>query len=279
MMARSEQAQRMLRAGIVGCGQVAEYHASFVSALPGASLVSVVDVDEARARDFAGRYRISGVFTSLDAMLDAAALDVVHIVTPPNLHVSQALTAVNAGVHVLVEKPVGLKRADVEGLFKRARERGVLVCPDFIHLFHSRLIQAKKLIGTGQLGRVLYCEVFLALDLNTELAEVRELRAPHWSFGLPGGVLPNYLTHAVYLAAVWVDNIKDVQVMPKVFGSLPQGLTDHIDIVVTGDTGMAHITLSLATRPCPYFVKVYCERGVAHVDIDRLTIVSEASSS
>jgi len=140
-------------------------------------------------------------------------------------------------------------------------------------------MEARELIESGRLGRVVHCEVFLGLDLEVELSEVRESLNPHWSFGLPGGVLHNYLTHAIYLASLWIDEVKDIHASPRVFGSQPQALTDHLDILLTGDGATAHVTLSLVTRPCPYFVKVYCERGVVQVDIDRLTLVVEAPSA
>lgn len=277
MTARS-QATRVLRAGIVGCGRVAGYHARFIQAQPGAELAAVADVDESRARRFGAHYGVGAAFASLEQMLAEAHLDVLHVLSPPHLHVVQALAAVDRGVHVLVEKPLALDQTEGERLLERASQQGVVVCPDFIHLFHPCVQKARNLIASGRLGRVVHCDCFMGIDLN--IAELRESASLHWSYELPGGVLHNYITHALYLTLCWTGGFRQVHAIPKMFGSQPQDLTDHVDFVLAGDEGAAtaHVTVSLVTRPFPYTVRIYCERGTVQIDIDRLTLAVDAPS-
>jgi predicted dehydrogenase/nucleoside-diphosphate-sugar epimerase len=268
---------RSLRVGIVGCGRVASHHARFIKEQAGVELAAVADVDEATAGSFAAQHGVGGVYTSLERMLDEARLDVLHVLSPPRFHVPHALIAVERGVHTLVEKPLALEHADAERLFEAASRRRVLVCPDFIHLYHPRVLEARAVIESGRLGRVIHVDCFMGVDLD--IAELREANGLHWSYRLPGGVLHNYFTHALYLTLSWIGDVEDVRVTTRALGSQPQALTDHLDITMAGQESTAHVTVSLTTRPAPFTVRIFCERGTVLVDIDRLTLSVDGPSA
>src|ERR1700693_2822286 len=101
----SEMESRFIRVGIVGCGRVAEHHLRFLSEHPGIQVVALCDPDFARAQTLAQRYRLPKQFTSLEQMLGSTALDALHVLSPPASHYEQAAAAIDAGLHVLVEKP------------------------------------------------------------------------------------------------------------------------------------------------------------------------------
>src|SRR5207247_8024217 len=124
--------QAHLRIGIVGCGKVAEHHARFIKALNTAQLIAVADVNEEAARRFAEKHGIPNVRTTIDDLLDATALDVLHVVTPPTYHYECAKAALDREMHVFVEKPVAFTVREVTDLYERAATRGVLLCPDFL---------------------------------------------------------------------------------------------------------------------------------------------------
>src|SRR5437867_4587731 len=128
--------KRVLRIGIVGCGKVAEHHARFIKLLSDARLMGVADISQNAAQRFAAKYGIPTVRTSLEGLLDATELDVLHVVTPPSYHYDCAKTALDRGVHVFVEKPIAFTTQEVRDLYERADNRGLLLCPDFIQLFH-----------------------------------------------------------------------------------------------------------------------------------------------
>jgi 2-alkyl-3-oxoalkanoate reductase len=263
---------RKLRAGIVGCGRVSEHHLRHLSARPDVEIVGVVDPNLEAARTLAARFDVPNAYASLDAMLAAHKVDVVHVITPPSSHKEVALQAIEHGAHVLVEKPLTLEPEDAKLLFERARAKGVMVVPDFIQLFHPRMLDATRLIESGEYGRVVSVECDFGLYLG--MPELREARGLHWSYQLPGGVLQNYITHPLYLVMRWTGATRKIHVAPRSMGTLPQELTDQIDVLIDGEQCSAHMTLTLATDPSPNVVRLLCERGMIIVDFNSMTMLT-----
>ena len=268
-----------LRVGIVGCGKVAEHHARFVKCLNNAHLVGVADVNEEAARLFAEKYGIATAKGSLLSLLDSVELDVLHVTTPPPFHYECAKTALDRGKHVLVEKPVAFTAEEVTDLYDRAAARSVLLCPDFIHLFHPRMQQLLRLTESGELGRVVHVESQLCLNLDEESSEFRESQGLHWGHRLPGGLLRDYASHALYLALYFAGWPNDVQVARRSSGVLPQGLVDHLAVQVDGTNCTASVLLSCVLRPSALGIRVFCEKGTAEVNFTTQTILVNRQSS
>ena len=115
-----------LRAGVVGAGVFGGYHAHKYAALPGVSLVGVLDADPERGGVLANKLGACA-FTDPDAFLEG--LDVVTIAAPASAHAALATKALERGVHVYVEKPIALTVADAQALVALAQARGlVLAC-------------------------------------------------------------------------------------------------------------------------------------------------------
>ncbi len=268
---RLAQTQSLLRVGIVGCGRVAAHHIKFITETGRARVVALADVDAANARRLGEPYGIRNAYGSLEELLDATPVDVVHILTPPASHYAQAVTAINRGVHIFLEKPCTLSAQETEDLYSRAAAKGVLLCPDFIQLFHPAFQRARALIESGQLGRVVHVESYLSETVDGPL--LREAKGLHWSYQLPGGILHNYITHPLYLALYWIGMPKQVTVSARSCGTLPQGLTDHLDVMLEGDQATACVVLSFVIDSQPsYYVQVFCERGVVLVNFDTFTV-------
>ena len=73
----------MLRVAIVGCGKIADAHASQIRRIPGCEIVGACDQEELMAQQFAGRFQIRKSFHRIEALLDRTRPDVVHVTTPP----------------------------------------------------------------------------------------------------------------------------------------------------------------------------------------------------
>lgn len=153
-----------LRVGIIGAGYIASWHADAVRATPGARLVAVCDPARDAAEALASSYGITA-FTDLDQMIAAGVCDVVHILTPPNLHRDLAVKCLGAGLHVLVEKPVALSVSEVQDMTEAARAAGrqFATCHNFLALpSHERLKAAKQ---AGDLGLVSSAQINWSLPL------------------------------------------------------------------------------------------------------------------
>src|SRR5262245_34208908 len=132
-----------MKVGIVGCGQIAAVHIPYVRSHPGTAIVGVCDPSESRARETAARFAIRNVCRSLDELLDVHRPELVHIVTPPQTHAALAIQAMEAGCHVLVEKPMAVNLEEAQAMEATARRRGVKLCVDHNHLFDPAVVQAR----------------------------------------------------------------------------------------------------------------------------------------
>lgn len=111
--------------GVLGTGWIAE---RFVAALQGQTRQEVAAVgsrSDASASAFARRFRIPTAHGSYESLIADAAIDVIYVGTPHNAHLPHATLALNAGKHVLVEKPIALNAAQAAALAALAAERGL----------------------------------------------------------------------------------------------------------------------------------------------------------
>src|SRR5690242_3854347 len=107
---------KKLRVGIVGCGKIADGHAEVVKYLDGADLVAVCDREPLLAEQLAVRFGVPGWYGDLGEMLERERLDVVHITTPPAVHLPLTRQCVAAGAHVFLEKPLAMTAPEARDL-------------------------------------------------------------------------------------------------------------------------------------------------------------------
>src|SRR5690242_15939669 len=101
---------KRFRAGMVGAGNICEFHVAAVKALADVELVGVTDLDRTRAQANAEKWGTTA-YDSIDQLIDAGA-NVIHVLTPPAAHAKIALAALERGCHVLIEKPISEDEAD-----------------------------------------------------------------------------------------------------------------------------------------------------------------------
>jgi predicted dehydrogenase len=146
-----------LRAAIVGAGLMGHWHAQAIEKA-GGNIIAVVDVDPARARGLARRYR-AGSFPNVEQMLSEVELDVLHICSPASTHQDIGELAINSGLNLVVEKPVTPTARGTVRLYEQAARRGVLVCPVHQFVFQNGVLKAQKLLP--RIGRLLHLGVII----------------------------------------------------------------------------------------------------------------------
>ncbi|MCC7352508.1 MAG: Gfo/Idh/MocA family oxidoreductase [Anaerolineae bacterium] len=144
----------MLHWGLVGTGAIANKRVgpALVSA-QNSRLVAVCDVVAEAARDFAQRFQVPA-YTSFDELLANPDVNAIYLATPIFLHAPQAVQALRAGKHVLVEKPMALTVADGEEMVRVARETGKTLATAYYRRFFPKVRRAQQLIADGVLGKV-----------------------------------------------------------------------------------------------------------------------------
>src|SRR5690348_13107462 len=141
-----------VRTALVGCGKVGQIHAQALSTLAESELVGVCDVDMVRAAAFAARYG-GRPYTDVGTMLGDAAPQAVVIGTPHPLHAGPAIRAAEAGVHVLVEKPMAAGLADCDAMLAAARRSGVKLGVISQRRWYEPVLRMKAAIDAGKIGR------------------------------------------------------------------------------------------------------------------------------
>jgi predicted dehydrogenase len=146
----------VLRVGIVGSGGIAYQHALGWNSFPhSAQIVAIAEIDADRAMAFSERHTggTAKVFTSLDEMLANAELDVVDICLPHHLHTDAVISSARAGKAVLCEKPLCTTLEDARRAKAVIDVAGVPFMSAHNQLFQPSLIEARRLLATGTLGR------------------------------------------------------------------------------------------------------------------------------
>jgi len=148
-----ETADQRLAVGFLGTGYIADWHAKALRSVRNARLAAVCDRDEQRVRAFAARNGINRVYTSLSAMLSDGQLDVIHILLPPELHAQMAGEIIDAGVQVLLEKPMATCDEACSNLIAQARSKDVTLGVSHNFLFAQVYERLKTDLKSGKLGR------------------------------------------------------------------------------------------------------------------------------
>ncbi|KWX67912.1 Gfo/Idh/MocA family protein [Mycobacterium sp. NAZ190054] len=184
--------------GLIGIGVLADL--SIAPAVDGdsaAHLAAVCSRSGERAKAFAAKHGAAAAYDDYPQMLADPGVDVVYIASPNALHAPHTLAAVEAGKHVLVEKPMALERADAHAMVDAAAANGVLLGIGF-HLRHKETARrARETIAAGGIGDVFYAE--MAVGAGKGLYPYDTWRAEPALAG--GGSLLHQGTHAVDLAA------------------------------------------------------------------------------
>jgi predicted dehydrogenase len=142
--------------GIIGTGEISVLHAAAYQALgERVRLAAAADIDQDRARALAGHFAIPAIYEDYQQVLADPEVQAVSICTPPFLHVQQSVEALQAGKHVLCEKPVAPNMAGLDTIAAAERSSGRVFSGVFQGRFGQGARQVKALIERGRFGRLL----------------------------------------------------------------------------------------------------------------------------
>ena len=238
-----------LRVAVVGAGLMGRWHADAVQRI-GGRVVAIVDPDTGRGGALARQLASSpAVEPELGRALRDHAVDVVHVCSPLRTHEALVAAGLDAGVHVLVEKPLAGDAATVERLHALAASRGVLLCPVHQFLYQPGVLDAMRALPT--LGAVRQLDVVAcSAGADGQPDEARESVAldilPH------GLALAGRLLGARLAEASW-------QV-----GAGPAG-----EVRAATDVGETSVMLavSMRARPTENSLVVRCDRGTVRANL------------
>ena len=144
-----------LRVAVVGVGILGSRHARVFAEQPDCELVAVVDLNSARAEQVAQAHGVRA-FTDYEAMLQSVDIDAVAVATPDHLHRAPVVTALRAGKHVFMEKPLAVTAQDAREIVAAAASANVVAMVNYSQRFVSDHVWIKRTIETGELGKLAF---------------------------------------------------------------------------------------------------------------------------
>jgi predicted dehydrogenase len=247
------------RIALTGCGRISQVHLHTIVHEPRAKLVAVADVDKKVAESTAEMHGLEP-FYDTEKMLEKIHPDALIICTPPNTHRKLAEFTLNAGIHVLCEKPLALSVEDADAMVEAAnRNKRVLMMASKFRYVRD-VIQAKNIIESGILGEIILFEnEFCArVDMKNRWNALIKVAG--------GGVLIDNGSHSVDIVRYLLGPINDLQ---AIFGKRWQDIEveDTCRLFVRCSDGIiGSIDLSWSIhKENPYFIHIYGTAGVLEV--------------
>ena len=143
-----------LKVAMIGCGSIAQHrHLVEYKNNPNVEIVAVCDIVEERAKETAGKYHAKA-YTSYEKLLASEQIDAVSVCLPNYLHAPVSIAALNAGNHVLCEKPMATSREEAAQMIAAATENNKKLMIGHNQRFVSSHAKARKLITDGEIGKV-----------------------------------------------------------------------------------------------------------------------------
>lgn len=141
--------------GIIGTGFIGVAHVEALRRLGYVDVIALADVNDSVAEKKAGMLNIGKSYGDYRKLLSDLHINVVHICTPNNLHYEICKEALEAGKHVVCEKPLAMKSSEAEELSKLAREKNLVNAVHFNIRFYPLIHQIREMVKCGELGRIL----------------------------------------------------------------------------------------------------------------------------
>jgi UDP-N-acetyl-2-amino-2-deoxyglucuronate dehydrogenase len=216
-----------LKFSIVGCGRIAQRHAEQIHKL--GELAGVCDIVTSKAKELAGKYKVP-FFQEVDDLLGGAVeMDVVCVCSPNGLHAEHTIKSLQAGYHVLCEKPMALSVQDCGEMIdaaERANKRLFIVKQN---RFNPPVAAVKKIIEEGRLGKI------YSVQLNCFWNRNEEYYKNSWkgTKDLDGGTLFTQFSHFIDLLYWMIGDVKEAKGYAGNFG--------HKNIIEFEDTGSVSI--------------------------------------
>ena len=196
-----------LRFGLVGCGVIGPVHAEALASLPDARLVAVADIDMERAQKLTTQYG-GTPYPDLQSMLRREPLDVVIVCTPSGLHGEHACQIMRAGRHVIVEKPMEIRREALDEMQRVQRETGMKLAVISQHRFDPASQQVRQLMDGNAFGKLVMGNALIPWWRSQAYYDSGAWRGTWKMDG--GGVLMNQSIHSIDLLQWLMGPVKSV---------------------------------------------------------------------
>ena len=203
-----------LKIGIIGCGGISRQHIEAYNKNPDVEVYALCDINEDRVKSMGEKYGIDRLYTSAEEMLKLPEIDAVSVCTWNSAHAPCTIAALNAGKHVLCEKPMAMNAAEAQTMIDAAEKNGKLLMIGFARRYGSDTIILENFLKQDYFGEIYYAKA----------TYLRRKGFPGGWFGdkerSGGGPLIDLGVHMIDLAKYIMGNHKPVSVYGATFHKL-----------------------------------------------------------
>lgn len=217
---------RTINIAIIGCGRIAQRHAQHIQGTVGLQLKAVCDIIPDKAAKMAQEYGIKA-YSNIEALLESEReLDLVAICTPNGLHAQHSILALNAGKHVLCEKPMATSVQDCGAMIHAAERANRRLFVIKQNRFNPPVAAVKQVIEEGRMGQIFSVQLSCFWNRN------ENYYANSWkgTLALDGGTLFTQFSHFIDLLYYLIGDVKSVEAYGANF--------NHEGLIEFEDTGV-----------------------------------------
>jgi predicted dehydrogenase/nucleoside-diphosphate-sugar epimerase len=254
-----------VRLALIGAGFIADVHLQVLRSVPGVAVVAVCDPQRERAERLAGKHGVPVAAASVAEALAAGPIDAAHVLVPPHLHGPVAAECLRAGLHVLVEKPMLPRAADVPDLVAAAAGRVLAV--NHNQAFHPSVARLQGHLTAGRLGRLEH----VAIQHHVPLRQLQTGDVGHFMFQTEGNILWEQGVHLFSVVYALLGACRQVRAITGERRPLPNGVAFvrewllHLDCA----RGTASVRLSFGTTFQETTLQAIGSDGSARLDLQR----------
>jgi UDP-N-acetyl-2-amino-2-deoxyglucuronate dehydrogenase len=262
---------KVFKFGVVGCGSIGPTHGAAIRQIPEeAELIAVADVIPDRAQAMAQKFDIKRVYSSFEQILADKDIDVVCICTPSGMHADMSIQAMEAGKHVVVEKPMEITLEACDRMIAASNKTGKTLTVISQHRFDAATQLVKEAIDTGKLGKILLADAHVKWWRTQEYYDSGDWRGT-WKWD-GGGALMNQGVHTVDVLQYLVGGVN------KLWAQTRTGAHTKIEVediaVACLDFACGAVGTFTATTAAykghPVRIDIYGTEGSAIIEGDRL---------
>ena len=145
-----------LKIAVIGTGLVGSFHAETFFRNPNSELIAVCDIDKEKVNKIANRFKCKA-YNEFESLINTEKLDAISIATPEQIRIAPALLAIEKGLKILLEKPLGRNLEDIENLVNKIKNHSKLISVNFILHEDPRYKLMKEKIKNNEIGEIVSC--------------------------------------------------------------------------------------------------------------------------
>ncbi len=248
-----------MRVLLIGAGGISEHHAKALQNIENVELAGFIDLDQEKVDTAISLYGGKQYQDVASAVADG--VEAAHILTPPDSHAKIAIDVLEQGLHVLVEKPLGISIEECEAIDKAAKAAGKLATVNHSLLYDPEILKAIELVKNGAVGDVISVDIIRS---SVYPSYAGGQLPPHYRE--PGYPFRDIGVHALYMIQQFLGTINSVEGKYRSLGGDHMLAYDEWRAVVDCEKGMGQMHLSWNINPLQNMMLIQGTKGVLRVD-------------